>query len=234
MIGQTLGHLGSGKTLLLTYFALLTNKNIPIYANFHIKLPNVKVIEPNELEDLEKGILLIDEAYLWLDSRCSGREINRYLSYLIFQSRKRGFNVFASSQLSSAIDLRYRFISDLNIYAVGETGDTKFNAFRYIFNGWGASKTVFLPFDYAKKFLFNIYDTLEYPEMELTTFEPKRFNQTVEEVVKKLKEEYDIINKFSKGMIGDVLLEEGMFNERLVNSVYDRLKRQALMEKAKE
>lgn len=226
MIASVNGHLGSGKTLFLTYLANITDKKTPIYSNFHIELPNANFIEISDLESIKEGLLLLDEAYLWLDSRCSSKEINRYLSYLIFQSRKRGFNVFASAQINESIDLRFRFVTDLNIYAMGEQPD---NDFMYVLLGFGNTKTVFLPYRIALK-LFKIYDTLEYPEADTpSVFEPKKLNKIVDKTVEKIIEEYGIINKITKGMIGDIMLEDNCYDEHLIDLVFNRIKRKELM-----
>lgn len=102
------GDLGSGKTLFLTYQAM-TSVDRPIYANYHIEHPNHIFLKPYMLSRLPPGsLVLIDEAYVLLESRTSSKRSNRYMSYILFQSRKRGLDMVLSMQLAKSIDLRYR------------------------------------------------------------------------------------------------------------------------------
>ena len=79
------GDVGSGKTLFCTQVALHDKRQI--YSNYNIKLPNYHDLKPEMLSILtESTLVIIDEAYTWLESRLSGRNINLYLTYILFQS----------------------------------------------------------------------------------------------------------------------------------------------------
>ena len=230
MLGEVMGSLGSGKTLFLSSLINEVSPKTKIYANYHIKCKNFTLVGVEDLENLKEGLLLIDEAYLWLESRTSGSELNRYISYLIFQSRKRGFDVFASTQINTALDLRFRLITDVKILAIGL--DKNKIGFKYMFQGWGNTKNILFPYEKAKE-IFKIYDTLEYPELEVTTYEPKRLNKVINEIIKSIKKDYPNLI-FTKGIIEDILLEKEMFSTNLAEKVYNRLKKEQMLEKVKD
>jgi hypothetical protein len=61
--------------------------------------------------------LIIDEAYVWLESGTSGKETNRYFSYVLEQCRKRTVDFIIIAQLRSMIDKRFRLDADYTIHA---------------------------------------------------------------------------------------------------------------------
>jgi len=226
MLGEVMGHLGSGKTLWLTALTQEVSPNTKIYANYHIDCKNFKLVDVQDLEEIKNGLLLIDEAYLWLESRTSGSELNRYLSYLIFQSRKRGFDVFASTQINTALDLRFRMLTDVKIMALGRNN----LGFCYLFNGWGNLKKIIYPMEKVEK-IFKIYDTLEYPDVEITSYEPKRMNQYINEIINMIKTEYPTMN-YTKGVVADILLSKEInLNKHVIEAIYNRLKTERLLNK---
>lgn len=109
------GKVGSGKTLFMT--ADVVNSGKPIYANYDIKHKKYKPLTPEMLmnPDLHGAVIGIDEAYAWLESRTSGKDINRYMSYILFQSRKKDMDIYMTDQLASTIDLRFREMVDWEI-----------------------------------------------------------------------------------------------------------------------
>lgn len=107
MLIAIVGDLGSGKTLYMTRKALKIKR--PIYSNFKIKVPNYIELSILDLLSLPTNIVLfLDDAYTWLESRTSGKKLNRFLSYIILASRKVNIDVYASCQLFGSIDLRFR------------------------------------------------------------------------------------------------------------------------------
>lgn len=159
MLIVILGNYGSGKTLLLTYFALKTKRKI--FSNFKINTDNYNTLEVLDLLELPNNIdVFLDEAYTWLESRLSGKAINRYLSYILLQSRKRTLDIYCTAQLFSTIDVRFRHKSDIII----ECHKFK-DGFHYkIFNRNTFKRKYFvLPFDLAKKY-YSYYDTYEIVE----------------------------------------------------------------------
>jgi len=163
------GFVGSGKNVVEVADCVYTPKNIPIYTNFRMDLPNVKKIEPEDVFDLfevteENPVikLVTDEAYSWFESRGSGfNELNRFLSYLMFQSRKRGLNWISIAQLRGTLDLRWRGLEDKIIVAKARNLDSAGNStdnFNYILLK-NLKKIQFgLEYEKAKKF-FPLYDT---------------------------------------------------------------------------
>lgn len=220
-MGLVVGHLGSGKTLFLTLLGK-ASPHRPIYANFNLNLKTAKQITVEDLESITEGLILIDEAYLWLESRVSSSAINRYMSYMIFQSRKRNFDIFISSQLSSAIDLRFRFLEDLRVYAIGF--NTAKESFPFLLSGWGRLRTFHLPIEKAKM-LFPLYDTMQYPKLKPTIYEPKRYNKEVEAVIRRITKEYPHPEKLTRLMVRDYLLEKNIFDAMIAEGVHARLKR---------
>lgn len=230
MLGSIIGPLGSGKTLFLTFLAESAKPDRDIYSNFNLNLDNAQTIDVKDLETIDRGLILLDEAYLWLDSRISQSKLNRYMSRFIFQSRKRGFDIFVTSQLQSAIDLRFRHIQDVQVACHGEKEtyhkENIKKYFKYTIVGWGNKKTFKLPFEYARENLFPIYDTLEYPdETEPTQFEPSKYNEKVENLNEMVLNEVNDDVRITKAILKDILLEKGEYSEQLLEGVYARLKR---------
>jgi len=205
------GDLGSGKTLFLTYLALKNHKKIPVYANYRIDLPNCYLIEPSDLVSMQydKALILLDEAYTWLESRVSGSKLNRYVSYVIFQSRKRGLDFVLSAQLSITLDIRFRELCDLFVLA-----NRHKQGFRYLLLTKSLRmKSFLLPYDYAEKKLFKIYDTYEIVkpfEQEDLSVEvsilsnPKKANQIIDEIVNEIKGR--VKGKITHAQVMDYLL----------------------------
>ncbi len=223
MLGSVIGSLGSGKTLFLTWLAFISKNKQKIYANYNIDIDNFQKITIQDLESLGKGLILIDEAYLWLDSRLSASERNRYMSKIIFQSRKRGFDIFLSAQLRGSVDLRFRGVEDIIIKADG--CDEKEN-FHYLITDKETVKDFWIKNDVIKE-LYDLYDTLEYPKgsVESTTrFETDKMNNLIQKYTEKIKENYNEPHSKSKGQIKDIMLKMGESNPHLAEKVYYRLK----------
>ncbi len=108
------GYLGSGKTLFSTYLASKMKRTI--YCNYKLNLPNYKPLDLVDIIDIEPHCnIIIDEAYTWIDSRVSGRGVNRYCSYVILQSRKTYTDIIVTAQMFSTLDLRFRKMSNIII-----------------------------------------------------------------------------------------------------------------------
>jgi len=65
----------------------------------------------------KKCKVIIDEAYAYLESRVSMSKLNLYMSYILFQSRKRGIDIIVTAQLAGTIDHRFIDLSDTMIGA---------------------------------------------------------------------------------------------------------------------
>ncbi len=163
------GKLGSGKTLLATLLALKASQaSYKIRANYQIKDVNFINLRAEDLFNIkrEKNLLVMDEGYTWLEARISMSKLNRYMSYVLFQSRKRNVHIIITAQIFDTIDVRYRDMVDLlirskwnknthyfiyTIYKIKEKGQAK--TFKQV-------KTFQISFEKAK-LLFDRYDSYE-------------------------------------------------------------------------
>jgi len=167
MLIAVLGGLGSGKTLLLTWIGLTSVEHSEVYANFHIAHPKIHYLTPLEFVKLalstqknKNYIVLLDEVYGWLDSRCSATKTNRLLDIIGLQSRKRNMDIFYTAQIGSSVDLRYREITDVVVKCLKIPN----YGFLYVINKqtWKGVKTrkFFMPMSTASK-IWKYYDTSE-------------------------------------------------------------------------
>jgi len=113
MLVAIIGGLGSGKTLVLTWYGYkMYSLGYKIYANYPIHFNHIPVEEPSKIEDLREGIFLGDELWSWMDSRTSLKEATRISSALLLRSRHRKFDVIYTTQHFSQMDYRVRNITD--------------------------------------------------------------------------------------------------------------------------
>lgn len=230
MIIVVRGLLGTGKTLLLSYFGYI-EKTYSIIGNFELKVKNYKKITVYELEDISEKLVLLDEAYELFDSRNSNSEENKFFTKnLGFISRKRKCTVIIGCQLDGSIDLRFRGIADLTIEALGYSEKEK--GFVYVLKTrLGRSKTFVLKIEIAEK-LFPLFNTYEIPNYSTPTiYEPKRLNKYINEVIKILVNEYgEKAFSLTKGMINDFMTDYGkaLPSKKMIESVYSRLRRMKL------
>ena len=159
MLISAIGDVGSGKTLLATYLASKDER--PIYSNYKIKLPNYHDLKPEILSVINtSSLIIIDEAYTWLESRLSGRDINLYSSYILFQSRKRGLDIILTDQLDITIDVRYRMMTNFLVFCQQTE-----RGFEYTFQKMSRllsyrPKKKMMPFSVAEK-IYPLYDSWE-------------------------------------------------------------------------
>lgn len=210
-----LGNLGTGKTLLLTYFSTKSKRNI--FANFNINLERYNKLEVDTLLDLPNNIdVYLDEAYTWLESRVSGKGLNRYLSYILLQSRKRNLDIYCTAQLFSTLDKRFREKSDIIIFCSKEK-----EGYLYRINDMNhyTQKSFLLNFKEAEKY-YDLYDTYEIVEpyekssLEFTLLQSNtdKLFQKAKEIAKKI---YKDINGQKYGITHNsvklALLKNGIF-----------------------
>lgn len=116
MIIGFVGKVGSGKTLLMTYFLYkYFNRDWRIMTNYGLKFKHQKAIFETFQDlhiDLKHVGLGIDEIHLWMDSRTSMKKRNRVFSYFITQSRKRNLIFYWTSQRFGQVDKRLRENTD--------------------------------------------------------------------------------------------------------------------------
>ena len=121
-------------------------------------MPNYKQLTLFVLGDIPNNVnVFIDEGYTWLESRISGSKLNKLISYLLFQSGKRGLDIYITAQLFSTVDLRFREQSSLIIYCK----KVKDNFYYTIHNReTGTYKQFIMTKEIAEQY-FPLYDTYE-------------------------------------------------------------------------
>jgi hypothetical protein len=228
------GDLGSGKTLGTVLFARSLSKIEPVLSNFKINFPNCSLVEPQQLITMkyEKALVILDEAYGWLESRVSSSKVNRYMSYVLFQSRKRGLDIMLTEQVPSSIDLRFEYLYQMIVNC-----EEVPKGFRYTFiPRRHEPKSFFFPLDYAEK-LYDKYETLELVEplgMEEIGEEigimanPKKANEKINEIVEKAKE----LPLITHATVSDFMFQHE-YPQVLESFVYARLKVQQQQHKQK-
>lgn len=157
MLTIILGNIGSGKTLFMVILAKYSK--LKTISNFNLKFKY-------ELFDLQSFLeskydncnIYLDEAYSYLESRLSISELNRLMSYMLFQSRKKSLNLVLSAQLLSTLDKRFRMLADM-IILCNHIDKTEL-PFKYkiISKGYNRIITKTISFEKAKDY-FKMYDT---------------------------------------------------------------------------
>lgn len=216
-LDSIVGDKGSGKNIISVWDCLNTPKEIPIFSNFDINIKRCDVIEPDEvfevfeydkLQPIKK--LITDEAYTWFESRGSGTsDLNKFMSYLMFQSRKRGLNWISIAQLRNTLDLRWRGMEDRLIIAherdLDIYGDSKDDFIYSVFKGLKKPYSFKIPYDKAK-ILFGVYDTKKVllpPDfneikLKLKNKNPENLNKYIDKLANKIIELYPIPTRFLK------------------------------------
>lgn len=111
---QIIGDRGSGKTLRATAIAQMESR--PVYANYALRLPHYRALTPYLLYSLhDPSLVIIDEFYVWCDSRRSSTSLSTIVSWVLNQSRKRNMDIIVINQLERATDVRFREQADYNI-----------------------------------------------------------------------------------------------------------------------
>lgn len=117
MIVAICGGLGSGKTLLLSRYAYKEfMKGKKIFANYNLNFEHTKidlVTLLNLKPELQNSGILMDEIYIYMDSRMSMTKRNRLLSYFVFQTRKLGVTLYFTSQHIGQVETRLRNMVDI-------------------------------------------------------------------------------------------------------------------------
>lgn len=113
---------GSGKNTITTYLLAKHFKGYKKYVNFDLNLPNTTKIDSIKLFELDnvdiKDLIFVvwDEAYTeGLDNRDAMTDENKIQSYLLFQARKKNFNIISIAQLNM-LDTRWRQLEESFIY----------------------------------------------------------------------------------------------------------------------
>lgn len=105
---------GSGKTsFAVSKLATAAMNGQTVFSNFTLKFPPQYPVRRldmgafvEEMTDLRKVALCIDEAQIYFDCRMSGTKRNRMFSYVMLQSRKREVDIYLTSQQRQNVDIR--------------------------------------------------------------------------------------------------------------------------------
>jgi hypothetical protein len=218
------GDVGTGKTLLAAIMAIHDSRKV--LANFEIKIDRWSMLEPQMLNDIhEPTLVIIDEAYSWLESRMSGNAINRYLSYCLFQSRKRQVDFVLTAQLLSTLDLRFKNMAD--VYIVAERNRKGF-VYTVVYPGRRGRKVLTMSLETASKY-WDKYDTMQLINpiddelLYKVTPDKSSVLPTIDGAIEDLIKERPA-NEWTKGMVSDFCLDK-MFPHSYVELIYNRLKR---------
>lgn len=119
MITTLEGVMGSGKTLsavTLAYFASLEGREV--ISNVEVNFPYTK-FDPEFLvtnmnnHELKECIFILDESYLFLDSRNSQSKLTKLFTYFVAQTRKRHVDLLICIHHIDTIDKRLRRAIDI-------------------------------------------------------------------------------------------------------------------------
>ncbi len=104
-----IGDLSAGKTLLMTAIAYHDYlKGIPIYSNYELDFPYTRINSVDDLDTMESGTLVMDEAWYTFDSRNFGTKKNKKGSYILSKLAKRNMNAYLNMQSMDLLDTRFR------------------------------------------------------------------------------------------------------------------------------
>jgi len=111
------GGLGSGKTLFSVVIAHIMHQHKKrVVANFAIEGISEKFNVKTFLKaEYDNCVLILDEIYQYIDSRNSMSQLNRFFSYILFQSRKKSLEIYIIAQQTQSIDIRFRHLTDFEI-----------------------------------------------------------------------------------------------------------------------
>jgi hypothetical protein len=228
MLTLIIGTLGSGKTLFATIIACHTPSSTNIFANYELRLPNYTPLEPELLMQKDThGLIIIDEAYVWLESRTSGNKANRYLSYILYQSRKKGFNFILTAQNISSVDRRYREQADIIVLCNNNAKKQRFEYFIYKKQFLSYLKAIrYLSYANAEKY-YKYYDTAQLvmpPAMKKLSYSfILNDNDKLDKLINKICSELHYIDKITKDNIERELIKLD-YPKELAKYVYAQLK----------
>lgn len=115
VISIFLGMQNSGKTLAMTFYGkLYKEKGFKIYSNYNLGFEHEKLTK-EMIEDytksrkqFDKTVFLIDEIYLFFDSRNSAYKSNKIFSYFVTQTSKNDVILMGTAQFLNTVEKRLR------------------------------------------------------------------------------------------------------------------------------
>lgn len=164
-----MGMPGSGKSTLLADICR-KSPNFNIKANCWFNLPNYSKLEIqdlNEVPESENTIVALDEGYTWLESRIANSNLNRTMTYNVFQSRKKGLYFIITAQLAHSIDNRFREMAEIVVKCKATNTGYKYRVF-HVKEKRGRrvlkyQNNIFISYEQAEEIypLFNTFEIIE-------------------------------------------------------------------------
>lgn len=227
------GNIGSGKTLLMSILAKNSKKEV--FSNYNLKIgKKVHEFTYDILTDKDKDFgscdVFIDESWTLADSRRSNSDSNLIMTYIMFQSRKKGLDLYLTNQLWSSFDLRFKQLCHLVIECKAYPNSMNPSEFRYKFIAVQENKVFqkILPIELAEPY-FKIYDTTEVVKsenlenLELNILSSKKIEEYAKQLRPKFQKfmENNAIKKPSKTIFKEFLVfHQYYFTSKSVDKLY--------------
>lgn len=222
MLTVIYGYVGSGKTLLLTIIGYYSEK--PVISNYSLNFPYEEFkISKFVKSEYENNTVLLDEAYVYIESRLSMSNKNKAFSYILFQSRKKSVDLVLTVQLVNTLDSRFRNLFDYIIYAHGNDG--LYYYYTVVNRHTSKIKNIKLPIVKAVPF-YNLFNTNEVIKPDSSIID--QFTDITERQ-DRVKVLYDKFlkkypnNKITKNLIKLFLFENDIPNN-YIDIIYAKLK----------
>jgi len=212
MLCIVLGNVGTGKTLFLTMIGKHSQLKIVSNYTLNYKYDDFDVDKFIKAE-YDNCSIFLDEAYTYLESRVSLSELNRLMSYILFQSRKKSLNIYLTAQLLSTIDKRFRQMANIIITC---NNNERMQRYEYTIFYRDIQKTIKINLDYQKaEQYYNLYDTNQVIQPPNTNnYFVKKLNgkdrmDQIKQICEDLKEEYQN-KRITKGFVDLFILENDL------------------------
>ena len=99
--------LGSGKTALLTFFAIVKSlQNHKVYSNYDTVVTDKKLNDFRDVEAMRGGFFAFDDAYIWAPSY---EKKSTGVESILRMSRKRGIDIFWTATRPTTVHINIRF-----------------------------------------------------------------------------------------------------------------------------
>ena len=225
-----IGDIGSGKTLLMAYFA--TESEREVYANFKIDIPNYNKLDKLGLVELEKDVdVFVDEVHMIADSHLSMSVLNRFAGYEALQQRKDSADLYISSQFFHMIDNRLRDLVHtlIKCTCIGDKDNPDGFYYEFLDVESGIITEWYFSIENVR-WLFDVYNTYEkikpsrklfYRLKTLRDEDSKTYMEECEVIAKKIK---PFMEKITIPETNNVLLEKG-YPAFIGSQVYHYLKK---------